>query len=281
MWKDSFRIGYDIVDNQHQQLFLKTEELLKLQRDTSTNRKQELIDLILFLKQYAVQHFSDEEAYQKSLNDPNFQAHKEEHEAFVHTVLDHEKKLIASNFGEKEVKEFSGVLVTWLLYHVAAIDQTIGKGVKKAESAAGHSGKILSSLSSVLNKLASIDKGSIKKIENHSENFDDTIVIEVGLLGDLSGYLAFVFPVLFIKNLVYAITTLKSDTVGEMEESSMLGAVTFVAGDICKQFANEGISCIIETPFITKRSSIPASEVLICDTGLGIIEIDVDIEVKK
>jgi len=53
-WKESLRIGVDIIDEQHKELFAKTRELLKEINGHSADKKQKCISTILFLKDYAV-----------------------------------------------------------------------------------------------------------------------------------------------------------------------------------------------------------------------------------
>ena len=128
MWNESFRIGVENIDRQHKELFKKTEELLIEVRNESVeyaDRKEKCISTILFLKDYAVKHFADEEAYQISINYKDFDAHKKLHEKFVETVLQHEKKLTESDFAKTDVSEFAEMLVAWLLYHVVDADKKI------------------------------------------------------------------------------------------------------------------------------------------------------------
>jgi hemerythrin len=131
MWKESLCIGVEGIDEQHKALFDKTEELLKNVNSGVDNHKQECIAAILFLKDYAVKHFQDEEAYQKSIDYPEYEEHKELHESFIQTVLSHEKKMAESDFAEKHVKEFTGTLVAWLVYHVSNTDQKIGQYLRE------------------------------------------------------------------------------------------------------------------------------------------------------
>ena len=282
MWKESLRVGVDIIDEQHKKLFEKTEELLRNLRDKGVDHKQECVEAILFLKQYAVRHFADEEAYQKSIRYKDFDAHKALHEGFVKTVLRQEEKMAASNFAEKDIKEFTGMLITWLLYHVAGIDQTIGKEVKKepepkAAAATGHREKVRGSARDVLHSLAGLETLSV--VEKHSEAFHDSIVVEVGFTGGLSGYVAFAYPPAFVKNLVYAMTSFMPETIDELEISALFEVSNIVSAKICDRFAREdGLSGDITTPFLTKRMESHADERIALDTGIGIIEVDLAVD---
>ena len=49
MWKESLRIGINVIDEQHKELFLKTEELLKEVHDSGVAHNDKCISTILFL----------------------------------------------------------------------------------------------------------------------------------------------------------------------------------------------------------------------------------------
>jgi len=125
MWKDEYCIGVEIVDKQHQSLFEKTAELHSAIELGVEENKQEIIDSIIFLKSYALNHFSDEEEYQKSIEYSGFEEHKAQHKAFIKNLLQHEKEMKQANFAEEPVREFAKTLKVWLLFHVANSDQRI------------------------------------------------------------------------------------------------------------------------------------------------------------
>lgn len=130
MWRDEYCIGVDIIDTQHKSLFAKTAELAEKLEEGLEKNKQAIIEGIMFLKQYALQHFADEEAYQKSIDYKGFNEHQAQHKSFIQTLLQHERALKASNFAEEDVQALMKALSNWLVFHVANSDQKIvGKDV--------------------------------------------------------------------------------------------------------------------------------------------------------
>ena len=125
MWKDEYLIGVDVIDTQHKSLFAKTGELIDLSAEGFDENKDRIIEVIVFLKQYALQHFKDEEAYQKEINYSEYNEHQAQHKSFIQTVITSERVLKASNFAEEDVLKFTDTLVKWLVYHVANSDQKI------------------------------------------------------------------------------------------------------------------------------------------------------------
>lgn len=126
IWKLGYELGNELIDNQHKELFKRVEALNNIvESDDAAERKQECIDAILFLKEYAVNHFAAEEEFQESLNYSYLEFHKAIHGTFVANVLEAEKKLVKSDFSLPVIKEFCGFLSMWLIYHVAGADQKI------------------------------------------------------------------------------------------------------------------------------------------------------------
>lgn len=279
MWKEKFRIGVDVIDTQHQSLFEKTEELMKHFRESKD--KQKCIDTILFLKGYAVQHFSDEEAYQMYINYEGFPAHQEEHKQFVQTVLAHEKAMVASDFADKDVQDFIATLSTWLLYHVTGSDMLIGKEARKSEVAKTHGDKVRTSICDILNKVASIEMDSIKSTEPQSKGGDD-LIIEINLTGDVSGYVTFVIPRLFATNLVYAMMNFVPKIINEFEIAVLLEVMNLIGTSICSHFEKEGLNCEIGALLMAQRNKEHTpDEIIALDTGIGVIEADVALETAK
>ena len=284
LWKESLRIGVDIIDSQHIELFSRIERLLREVYDSGVENKKECIDAIIFLKNYAIRHFSDEEAYQLSIGYKDFTAHKKLHSDFIQTVLGHERKMLASDFAEKDVREFAGTLIAWLLYHVADSDQKIGKDIKKKKqdkSLHSHSEIVHYSVSDVLNKMAGFDSTLIKRVEAHNESFDESINVELNLTGDISGYIILVYPDVFVNNMLGSMLGFTPEVLTELEISALFEVSNIISGMICRQIANNrGILCDITIPQIVTRTSIAPDERITLDTGQGIMETELTIEYR-
>lgn len=278
LWKEEFCIGVEMIDRQHKELFDKVYELLNEINDSVDHRRDECIAAILFLKDYAVKHFAAEEAYQESIGYPEYEEHKKLHVKFVQSVLDHEKKMTASNFAEKDVKEFAGMLVTWLLYHVADTDQKIGGFVKKAkreqqQKIHTHSEFLQNSVFEVLLKMAGLEIKDMKKIETHDESFEGSVAILVELTQNLSGFIVLTYPMAFIKNLIQKIMGFIPETIDELVISALFEVSNIVSGKFCGLLASEkGIVGDITPPrMVTKSDAVP-EEMFALDTGIGIVE---------
>lgn len=68
MWKDEYRIGVELINNEHKRLFEMVDELALIVRESDYDmiRKGKCQDAVIFMKAYVVLHFLDEESQNSS-----------------------------------------------------------------------------------------------------------------------------------------------------------------------------------------------------------------------
>lgn len=125
LWKEEYRIGVDLIDEQHHQLFDKIEHLLEIAKGGSweTNRR-ECMEIIDFLVNYTIIHFETEEKFQQEKEYISYEEHVKIHKDFTNTVMVY-KDLLNNNFSAKTLKSFIGTLLAWLVNHVCVCDRKI------------------------------------------------------------------------------------------------------------------------------------------------------------
>jgi hemerythrin len=136
IWKDEYRIGVELVDEQHQELFKRLGDFIQNVRSDKekSEKKKEVEKTLNFMGEYVVTHFDAEEALQKKYNYPDFEKHHQIHEDFKTEVAEFQQKYQENEYDEDFVMEFSGRLLTWLINHVAATDQDIGEHINSAKT---------------------------------------------------------------------------------------------------------------------------------------------------
>lgn len=72
-WKDSYRLGEPLIDQQHENLFVLANAMLAA-RDQSQMRL-----CAMQLYQHVREHFADEESLMRRVNFPGYKAHVESH----------------------------------------------------------------------------------------------------------------------------------------------------------------------------------------------------------
>ncbi len=127
MWKERYKIGIPKIDQQHKELFKRSNKLITIVRnDTSLeNKVNEIEKLLIFMEEYVNIHFSDEEQLQKQINYPKYKAHKKTHSNFKNYIKNVIQRFKNDNRDKTLIMEFSGRLMTWLINHVANEDQKI------------------------------------------------------------------------------------------------------------------------------------------------------------
>ncbi len=141
MWKDNYKIGVDLIDEQHKELFRRVWEFTRIIRSSENweNRIEQVKKTMDFMKDYVIIHFNDEEAYQEEINYPDFELHKQAHAKFREGINQYVELFENEGFTEEKIQEFGGKLMTWLIVHVGKMDQQIGEYVRSQGGQANES----------------------------------------------------------------------------------------------------------------------------------------------
>ena len=125
LWKEQYKLGVSRIDAQHRELFRRVESFLQVLRSEESwnNKIPKINETLEFMKRYVVEHFQDEEEYQRSIDYPGYEAHKQIHNGMVDYVQEVSMQYQQSNENEMLMQQFGGRLLAWLINHVAAEDQ--------------------------------------------------------------------------------------------------------------------------------------------------------------
>ena len=275
MWKESYRLGVDRIDNQHIELFRMTEKLIE---DIAADAPAEVYrESLNFLKDYVIYHFRDEEEYQKSISYAGFEEHHKEHVSFTKTVLEYEKKLEESGFDVSVLKDLAGVVTAWLIYHVADTDQKIvaEKSHSQEEDVELSVNLFSDSAVEVMNTMAGFEKGTVhqKMVKDHAL-FGD-VFIELPLTGAWEGRAVFGFSRDLALNLVRTMTMMDLHEVDEMVISALCELTNISCGNASVLLAGKGIECDIKPPVVKKKEEYEGNTVtgIYIETGIGGFEV--------
>jgi hemerythrin len=127
IWKDKYELGVQIIDEQHKELFRRVDAFVQTLRSSVTweEKVKKVNETLEFMNGYVVEHFRDEEEYQKEIGYPGYEAHKKIHDDMVSYVVKVTEEYEKSGFDEQLMQQFGGKLLSWLINHVAAEDQHI------------------------------------------------------------------------------------------------------------------------------------------------------------
>ena len=127
LWKDKYELCVPLIDSQHKELFQRVETFLQTLRSPSSweEKVKRVNETLNFMNGYVVEHFRDEEAYQKKIGYPGYEVHKQIHADMVRYVLQVTAQYERDGCDEQLMQQFAGKLLAWLINHVAAEDQRI------------------------------------------------------------------------------------------------------------------------------------------------------------
>lgn len=129
LWRDEYRTGIDQIDDQHRLLFDKIEKLLDIARSNDGGSSQrDVMEILRFLIEYTEFHFETEEGFQRDRAYRSYAEHVKIHREFKETILAYQE-LLSRNYTAKTLRNFIGMLITWLVNHVCLCDRKIIKNI--------------------------------------------------------------------------------------------------------------------------------------------------------
>ena len=279
MWKESYRIGIDLIDRQHEELFRATDTLVRAIEANAD--KQTFRQTITFLKDYTVRHFHDEEAYQASIHYSGMEDHKKAHRKFTGIILDYERRLVESDFDIRIVKDLAGTLTAWLIYHVADADQRIAKGDTGAGLTLAQSFLNIFSDSAldVMEKMAGFSANDIEEQFVSNKRVQGEIFVEIGLIGDLKGRIIFGFSKELAFKLIEIMTFVEPAEIDELVCSALAELSNIPCGNAATALTEHGKVCDIKTPVVTAEPPCGLIDGMVLQTNVGGLEIVVQMEV--
>ena len=132
VWKDSYKIGVDFIDKEHQVLFSRVNKLLTLSQNQEKN-EYVCREGVKYIKHHTEEHFEHEETYMQSIEYSDYEIHKRIHDNFRYVTLPAlEEELENTRYSMNSIRHFLGVCIGWLVSHTQMEDQAIaGKTTSK------------------------------------------------------------------------------------------------------------------------------------------------------
>lgn len=122
-WKDSYRIGVNLIDEQHKKLFdlaEEAEDMLKL--PNHLDKFDEIVEIVNELREYVKYHFEEEEKILFNIQYHKFFKHKVAHNDFISYIYELDLDEIDKHQNE-EILKLLRTLNDWLVEHVLVEDR--------------------------------------------------------------------------------------------------------------------------------------------------------------
>jgi len=125
-WTPALAVGIAEIDAQHRELFSRAERLITALR---AGERDEVLPLLGYLQDYAVQHFEAEERLMRELGYPGLADHAAAHETFCAEFLNITKDVQRTGPTALAALTVHNWLSDWLRKHVGGIDRELGRFV--------------------------------------------------------------------------------------------------------------------------------------------------------
>ena len=123
-WTSNLSIGHPIIDEQHQQLFNKLQELVNL---AACYKKEAIVEIIAFFEEYVIEHFETEELLMQQHNYSDYAVHKAQHLIFMNRLNEFKQKHEQAQNGPLYLAlKIQQTLLDWWLSHIGNYDKQLG-----------------------------------------------------------------------------------------------------------------------------------------------------------
>lgn len=128
--------GIAVLDEQHKQLFILTNQAQTLLKDQNMLYKfDELKDILKGIREYTLSHFTEEETYMENAAYPKLEEHLALHRKFMEdlTRIDEEAARVSLGTQDSILAELMDYLTEWLQRHIMLIDKAMVEEIEAAK----------------------------------------------------------------------------------------------------------------------------------------------------
>jgi len=123
VWTDSYSVGVSAMDEQHKKLVDLINNIFQMCQKENPGTKADFARAFRGVSEYALTHFSEEEAFLQKSGYPDLPDQKKEHAAFISEIWGQLEKFNKDSAAPLELLHF---LKKWLLNHIAVKDKKYG-----------------------------------------------------------------------------------------------------------------------------------------------------------
>ena len=128
-WSEKLAVGVDVIDNQHKGIISRINNLLNAM--SQGKGRDEVGNVLTFLADYVVKHFTAEEGLMKKYNFSVYSEQQAEHAKFIKPFSLLKKEFEPGGVTSTLVLQTQRQLCDWLTNHITNKDKQIGVFIKK------------------------------------------------------------------------------------------------------------------------------------------------------
>ncbi len=118
---DALRVGHEEIDRQHASLYETVNRLHDALR--AGRSREEQVEILTFLRTYAVEHFQMEESFMEERGYPELESHRALHQDLLRQVMELEEKYAAGSMTLSIMTMH--FLKDWLTHHIQEADRNL------------------------------------------------------------------------------------------------------------------------------------------------------------
>lgn len=122
-WSEDLKLGVDLIDRQHRELFRRFEELQEACRQGQGRSR--LVELHAFLNDYVASHFAEEEALMRSVGYPQLEEHAAGHAGFRQQMAGLATFLAVRGPSIDLLVDTNQKVMRWLVEHIRIADRAL------------------------------------------------------------------------------------------------------------------------------------------------------------
>lgn len=126
-WDESLTTGMKDIDDQHKELFARFEQLLTACREGKG--RDELLDMLVFLNEYADYHFRTEEAFMAEQEYAGLEEQRRQHRQFRDKLGRLEEQARNEGAGIDLVAKTNKMVLDWVIQHIRNEDKKMARDV--------------------------------------------------------------------------------------------------------------------------------------------------------
>ncbi|ADU66608.1 hemerythrin family protein [Desulfurispirillum indicum] len=127
-WSDELLTHNESIDAQHRELVKRMGQCiasLNAPHEFSFEEELEILDLVVFLLDYVIAHFSHEERIMIESDFPDFLSHRIAHSYYITRLVEFKNRFKQEGFNEGLAEVFHREIVEWLVNHIKYDDRRI------------------------------------------------------------------------------------------------------------------------------------------------------------
>ena len=126
-WHERYEVGVESIDTAHREIFRVINRLHKMVR-TGGNTQWAAAEVVKYLRNYVVKHFEDEEAYMRSIDFREYEAHKAIHDGMRDRIVPRlYSRLENRKYSEDSIHQFLDICGKWMTKHILGHDRELLK----------------------------------------------------------------------------------------------------------------------------------------------------------